>query len=321
MHVHPWLSNLRTRRTLIIIVAIAFVLFLLHEKQKQDRNGYSLTSGGSTGGMGYGADGEMAYDKDMALREEAAYYGRGVATMPSPMPPTMPGGNAPLTDVMQDDRYIVRNANVSAVVEDIQAASAGITAKTKELSGFITNSSVYNYDNRPSASLTVRVPVESFDAVLEYLRTSFRVTAENVSGDDVTEQVVDQEARLVVLKASEARFLEIMEDASEIEDVLNVQQQLERVRSEIDSLTSRLEYLKRSAALSTISISLTTEEEVLPINDPSKQWSPLATFKQAIRNAQDLIQGIADFFILNSLYIVGLGMCYVAYRLYRKIYG
>lgn len=311
MHLPAWLQKPSHRVAAIVILIIAVVLFV---KQKHGPMPLEMNQGFVGGGVGreapYGGEMDVFYtqDSDASMRK-----------MIAPTPPAIPG-SAPIEEVLRDERMIVRNASVSAVVDNVRGAVADIGAKVRELEGFVNASSVSEYDIAPTAYVTVRVPVENFDALLTFLRDTYRVVSESVSGDDVTEQYVDNEARLNNLRASEEQFLEIMERATEIEDVLNVQQQLERVRGEIESLEAQQEHLSRSAALSTVSISLATEQAELPIVDPSEKWSPLATFKQAIRDFREFLIGIVDFIILHSLYLTAGLITYGAYVLWKRMH-
>ena len=79
---------------------------------------------------------------------------------------------------------------------------------------------------------------------------------EKITGQDVTEEFIDLEARIKTQKALELQFLEIMKQAHKVEDALEVQRQIAEVRTEIEKLEGRKRFLENRASLSTITVSL-----------------------------------------------------------------
>jgi Flp pilus assembly protein TadB len=105
----------------------------------------------------------------------------------------------------------------------------------------------------------VRVPAPQFDAAMAQIRsTGSRVVAEKMTGQDVTEEFIDLEARIKTQKALEAQFLEIMKEAKKVPDALEVQRQIADVRTEIEKLEGRKRFLENRASLSTITVNLQT---------------------------------------------------------------
>lgn len=171
--------------------------------------------------------------------------------------------SVPQTDTAPTDRKIVRNAELnleSASPEDTQHK---ITAIAESKGGFVVESQQSMSDakvaTRDIVTMSVRVPASKFTEALDEIRkTSGRVIAETVKGEDVTEEFVDIEARLKAKKALEQQFVEIMKRATKVEDALNVQNELGNVRSEIERIEGRKRFLENQASLSTIKIRLQT---------------------------------------------------------------
>ena len=128
---------------------------------------------------------------------------------------------------------------------------------------------------------------------------------ENVSLDDVTEQYIDLEARLENLKRQEKRYLEILEMATTVEDVLTVETQLERIRGDIESLQGSLNYLDNRIDLSTIQVQLSEPEKITHESGIGKAFSEAAeAFLAAIRGIiifMGFFVPIAIFLTLVSL--------------------
>jgi Flp pilus assembly protein TadB len=101
------------------------------------------------------------------------------------------------------------------------------------------------------------VPAAQFGAALDQIRNAgSRVIQEKVTGQDVTEEFIDLEARIKTQKALELQFLEIMKQAHKVEDALEVQRQIADVRTEIEKLEGRKRFLENRASLSTITVNL-----------------------------------------------------------------
>lgn len=113
-------------------------------------------------------------------------------------------------------------------------------------------------------NVVVRVPAQKFEAAIAEIRgVGGRILHEKTSGRDVTEEYIDLEARIRTKRALEAQFMEIMKQARNISDALEVQTQLANVRTEIEQLEGRRRFLENQSALSTINITLRTPSQVV----------------------------------------------------------
>ena len=149
----------------------------------------------------------------------------------------------------------------------------------------------------------MRIPVASFDEGMDEVKKYGEVTSQRVNGQDVTEEFVDLDAQLGNLRATEKQFLEIMKKATEIEDILAVQREISNVRGNIDRIEGRMKYLRQSADLSTLTVHLSTDPDVLPAWDEEDQWKPWAQVKEAFRSLVDDGQSFINFIIWIVVYI------------------
>lgn len=134
-----------------------------------------------------------------------------------------------------------------------QFARAGSLAE--QFGGFVTNSQVSETDGKlASGTLTIRVPSNRFEEAVGRLKGLGKVTAEDRSGQDVSKEFVDLEARLKQAKTEEAFFLRMMDQAENISDMIQVQSQLSGVQLRIEEIQGQLNYLKDQTALSTVSV-------------------------------------------------------------------
>lgn len=158
-------------------------------------------------------------------------------------------------------RMIVRDAELS-----IESGSPGETLKkvtdiATSLEGYIVESSNNLDTTAPGGNnrirIVIRVPAAKFPAAVEEIKKSAdRVVNERITGKDITEEFVDIQARLKAKRALEERFLEIMKQAKNVKDALDVQRELSNVRTEIERIEGRKRLLESQASLSKITVSI-----------------------------------------------------------------
>lgn len=198
------------------------------------------------------------------------------------------------------EKKIIKNGSLTLVVESTEASVSRITQLIEEKEGFVEGSRVTDRsDAGKQAFLTLRLPVSRFSEVMEVLKTLATIVEdEQISGQDVTEQFIDLEARLRNLKATEEQFLETLKRAFTIEDILKVQDRLSQVRSQIESLEGQLEYLTNQTDLATIHVTLSEEPTVsLSLRD----FRPVTILKTSVRA---LLQGLIVLFNLIVQFII-----------------
>jgi hypothetical protein len=194
---------------------------------------------------------------------------------------------------------VIRTASLSLVVEDPAASADEIAKMAEELGGFVVSSNIFqaSFDETSNvvtrASVTIRVPSESLDEALEEIEAgAIEIQERNVHGEDVTQQYTDLQSRLRNLESAEEQLLEIMDSATETEDVLRVFDNLTRVREEIEVLQGQINYYEDSARLSSISIELIPDVLAQPLQIGG--WRPQGTAKQALETLIRTLQFIVD---------------------------
>jgi len=201
------------------------------------------------------------------------------------------------------ERLIVRNASLSLVVPDTQAALDEINSLVDELEGYIVQSKVYQYQEGLQASVTFRIPADSLDQALTRVRDlASEVRSENVSGEDMTEEYVDLQSRLRHLQATEQRLLEFLEEAEDTEAALAVYDQLRQVQGEMEQVKGRMQYLEQSAAMATVSVEIVPDALAQPIQVGG--WHPEGTLRNAIQSLIRVLQFLVNAAIVIVILIV-----------------
>jgi hypothetical protein len=206
-----------------------------------------------------------------------------------PSVPTAPGAidwegkgesNNSYTSVPTDEeRMIVRNGDMSLVVEDISQTVEDITQMSLAFGGYVVSSYIQGEEEEMRGWISFRVPDDKFETALAQLRDmAVRVESEQTSSQDVTEEYIDLQARLANAEATEQQYLALLDKAVDVEDILNIYDYLSRIRSTIEQLKGRIQYLEQTTSTSLISVSLEPEKAVV-----SDGWNALEVLKTAAR--------------------------------------
>ncbi|MFA6519079.1 MAG: DUF4349 domain-containing protein [Candidatus Shapirobacteria bacterium] len=252
-----------------------------------------------------------------ANRIASSKYSSGSAIMMDTVSSYSPSYPAPIAEIAPTDtqnRLVIKDTSLSLQVKDVSQIIAKIEATTTSLGGFLVDSSISTPQGASSGSITVRVPAKSLAVALDTFRgLAVKVVSENVSGRDVTDQYVDNDARLAVLTATKTKFENIMNQANNVADLLNVQRELINLQSQIDSLKGQQLYLEKSAELSRVTIYLSTDELALPYA-PSESWRPEVIAKQAIRSLVGNLRALGTSLIWLAIYSPIIIIAYLLFR-------
>lgn len=231
--------------------------------------------------------------------------------------------------VQAQERLVIQNADLAIVVKDPRASMKEISDLAKEYGGFVVSSNMYQSYSQsgkevPEGSVVIRVPSEKLDEALERIKKgAVDVQSENRSGQDVTSEYVDLQAQLKAKQAAEKKLLEIMDQATRAEDVLNIYLQVQNVQTEIEQLIARIKYLEESAALSAVSVRLIAEAGTQPIE--IGPWKPSGAAKQAVQDLIFFFQNFIEFLIrfvlytLPALILIAIPL-YLVYLVGRAVY-
>lgn len=141
-------------------------------------------------------------------------------------------------------------------VEELAAAQARLERALCALGGRVANMDAADKQLIDHVEYSLRVPSNHLDAMMDSIATLGRVKSRSVSAVDVTDQLIDVEARVQALRASRDRLRQLLERAATVQDVITVERELARVQGELDSLEGRLNTLKGQVALSELMVRL-----------------------------------------------------------------
>ncbi len=178
---------------------------------------------------------------------------------------------------------VIRTGQASIEVDSLERATAQVRLLAGRIGGYIANTTMQTGRRElRSASLEVKIPADRFDDGLGGLAAIGKIESVNVTAEDVGEEFTDVTARMANARRLESRLIELLATRTgKLNDVLAVEQELARVREEVERYEGRLRFLKSHAALSALTIYL---HEPLPIVGHAGSNVIAEAFKQAWRN-------------------------------------
>ncbi len=160
---------------------------------------------------------------------------------------------------MNWDRMIVRNADISLQVASVESMLAKVRSLTDGAGGVVFASSTSFNGNDQVATMTLDIPADQFDQVVNALRAApgvKKVDHESITSQDVTSDYIDLQAQLRNLQATQSRLLALMDKATQLQDILTLEQELSKVEGQIEQTTGRINYLDKRTSFSRITLTL-----------------------------------------------------------------
>lgn len=155
------------------------------------------------------------------------------------------------------ERKLIKTANIEFKTEDIEKTQANIEKLIQKYKAYVSQENGHSSRYRIMQTLIIRIPKENFDLFITELAAGVeRFDSKNIDVQDVTEDFIDISARLRVKKETENTYLKLLNKAASVKDILDIQDQIQALRSEIESLEGRLKYLEKSVNFSTVTISM-----------------------------------------------------------------
>jgi len=174
------------------------------------------------------------------------------------------GATAGVVGYSQSDAEarVVKTGEISLVVDDgkVSATVSRVQALVVGLRGFVSESQTEEAVDHPTATLRVRVPVGSFEALIEKVRgLGAKVVSQSSTGKDVTASYADTQAQIRSLKAARERYLTILSKADTIGETVTVQQKVDDVQGQIDRLEGQRRVLADQSDFGTLTVSVAEE--------------------------------------------------------------
>ncbi|MBZ0328571.1 MAG: DUF4349 domain-containing protein [Altibacter sp.] len=214
------------------------------------------------------------------------------------------------------EQKIIKTANLVFETQNPEETHKKILQLAQQHKGIVQNDNSGKGYNRIFRNVIIRVPTESFQKFIDGVSEGVDYFDQrDISRQDVTEEFVDLEARLKAKRELEKRYLELLSQAKNVKEMLEIERELSTIREEIEARQGRLKYLESRVSMSTISIEFYKLTSETGITQSYGQ-----KMKNALKGGWD---GISVFF-LGLLYLwplfllIGIGILILRRYLKRR---
>ena len=224
-----------------------------------------------------------------------------------------PAGSVTLQEL---DKKIIKTANLHLEINDFNIFGKLIHDQVKKVGGYIAEEQQKETEYSIENNITLKIPVNQFDNVMNTLSSAAEKTIQkNISAEDVTMQTVDVRSRLDAKKQVRLRYLDLLKQAKNMEDILHVQSEINEIQEDIEATSGKLNYLKQSASFSTININYYQVLNPGAIdNDPAYNTRIWSSFKNGWIWIGELIIGLISIW---PLWLFGL----IGWMITRKMFS
>ncbi len=215
--------------------------------------------------------------------------------------------SADLTIAQQRERVIVKKAEMTLLVVNIDTAIIQTTQVIEDVGGYIISSRLWYQgqgdDLNKYSTITVGVPTEEFESALSRIREiAILVSDETTTGEDVTDKFVDIQPRLDNLEATRTQIRGFLGQTNSVEEALKINEELSKIEDQIEEIKGKIISRSDRAAYSTITITIEPERKDLPTATPQPassptSWSATEAYGKAKLALTLVYHGIVDIFI------------------------
>ncbi|HXU30259.1 MAG TPA: DUF4349 domain-containing protein [Thermoanaerobaculia bacterium] len=253
---------------------------------------------------------------DAAKLASVGYIGPGGGEQAASPAPTAP---------RPSPRKLIKTIEMAIEVRKPEEVSTALQALAETLGGYVSGVGANRLaDGAMQVTLTLRIPVEKLDAArAEVKKLAVKVLSEQLHTEDVTDQLVDLDARLKTLRATEAELQALLAEsrakARKVEEIMAIFRELTEIRTQIEQIGAQVVGLDRQVAYSTLQVQLSPISSARPVVGDG--WQPGDRVRDNARRLLNFLRGLGDFLIFFLM--VGVPVLFViwlALFLLRKLW-
>jgi hypothetical protein len=153
------------------------------------------------------------------------------------------------------DKKIIKTADIQLQLNDYKNFNTNIHSSLKNFGAYIADEKQTENDYRIENSITIKVPVDQFDNLVNsFDGDGIKITGENISSEDVTGELVDTKARMQAKMAVRDKYLGLLKQAKNMNEILQVQNEINDIQEDIEAANGRVNYLQHASTYSTINL-------------------------------------------------------------------
>ena len=213
-------------------------------------------------------------------------------------------------NAVRDDAKIIRTGSLQMDVADVRDALRKGRDLATGFGGYIGASQQYRDGDSITATVSYRLPVDRWEEALDAFRALGDPIGEQTDAVEVTDQIVDLDARIRNLKASETALVRHAAEAVKISDLLEIESRLSDVRGQIEQLTAQQKNLVDRAAYATLDVTYGTE--IAAVTKAASDWDPKSEVDRAGASLIGFLQALTSagiwFAIVWLPILLGVGL-------------
>lgn len=215
------------------------------------------------------------------------------------------------------EKKIIKTATLNLEIKDYNSFNISLREKIRNIGGYVAQEEQSQSDYKVENIITIKVPVDQFDdAVARLTNDVVKINEKKITSEEVTTEVVDTKSRMEAKKQARQRYMDLLKQARNMEEILNVQSEINEIQEAIESAGGRVAYLNHASAFSTINL---TYYQIL--NSSAKDRDPSAdiSFGNKLKNALSTGWEIVSNFFIGLVTIWPLLLAsFFVFILYKK---
>lgn len=216
------------------------------------------------------------------------------------------------SSALPESRKWIITMYLSAETDDLDALTTALDERILAMNGYVEDQNVYNgsaYSGHRyrNASLTVRIPAQDADKFTEEVSGIANVVSKEKNLEDVTLNYVATESRVQALETEQDRLLELLSQAENMADLLEIEARLTDVRYELENYASQLKLYDNQIDYATIHLNITEVQEYTPVEEPTLWERIRSGFKDSLKALGDNLQNLLVWLIISLPFLVIYG--------------
>jgi len=287
----------------IIFVTIAFAIVFFAQKKSPDN--FTSTNVSRDNNLDFESRHIMPLPDSVIDMNDTA----GAAMYEMTAKPTQPShiteDPIPQTIAQSQDRKVIKTGTIDMQVNSVEKAIHEVKLIAQAHGGDEVSSDFSKNDAYKNGYIVIKIPVKQYTETFEKIKQiAPLVTHESSQAEDVTAQFIDLESRIKNKKDHETRLRTFFDKADNVSELIQVERELARIRTEIEQMEGQLKYLRDQTRYSTIHVSLSEDSNIV-ISD---SWRPLQVVKDSfntlINKSTGLVNTVIRFTITSLPFIV-----------------
>ena len=205
-------------------------------------------------------------------------------------------------------RKLIRTITIEAETKDLDALLTDLDTQLATLGGYVQSKQVRGSatgGGRRYASMTLRIPADKLDQFVNHVSGATNILSNSETTEDVTLKFIATESRIAALEAEEARVMELIGKAENLNELLTLESKLSGIRQELEEVKSQLKLYENLIDYGTVYLSISEEKEyTIVVEDEPTVWERISTgFVNSLKGVGTIITELFVFFVVASPYL------------------